>query len=60
MKKADIGVALYILAAFCMFIIPIPSALLDVLLAINMSIAFAIIDLNSTLRNEPSAAVCGV
>ncbi len=42
MKKADIGVALYILAAFCMFIIPIPSALLDVLLAINMSVAFAI------------------
>ena len=42
MKRADIGVAMYILAAFCMFIIPIPSALLDVLLAINMSVAFAI------------------
>ena len=42
MKKADIGVAMYILAAFCMFIIPIPSQLLDVLLALNMSVAFAI------------------
>lgn len=42
MKRADIGVAMYILAAFCMFIIPIPSALLDILLAVNMSVAFAI------------------
>lgn len=42
MKKADIGVALYILAAFIMLIVPIPSGLLDVLLAINISIAFTI------------------
>ena len=42
MKKADVGVALYVLAAFVMFIVPIPSGLLDVLLAINMSVAFAI------------------
>ena len=42
MKKADIGVALYVLAAFAMLIIPIPSMLLDVLLACNMAVAFAI------------------
>ena len=40
---ADIGVAIYILSAFVFFIIPIPSFLLDVCLAINMSIAFAVL-----------------
>lgn len=42
MKKADLGVALYLLAAFIMFIVPIPSILLDILLAVNISIAFVI------------------
>lgn len=42
MKKADVGVALYILAAFIMLIVPIHSGLLDVLLACNMAIAFSI------------------
>jgi len=42
MKKADLGVALYILAAFIMLIVPVPSLLLDVLLAFNMSVAFAV------------------
>ena len=40
---ADMGVAIYILAAFVFFIIPIPSVLLDVMLAINMSVAFAVL-----------------
>lgn len=40
---ADLGVAIYVLCAFVFFIIPIPSVLLDVMLAINMSIAFAIL-----------------
>ena len=43
MKKADIGVALYILAAFIMLIVPISSTLLDVLLACNMAIAFTVL-----------------
>ena len=42
MKKADIGVALYVLAAFIMFIVPIPSWLLDILLACNIAVAFII------------------
>ncbi len=42
MKKADIGVALYILAAFIMLIVPINSLLLDILLAVNIAIAFTI------------------
>ena len=42
MKKADLGVALYLLAAFIMFIVPIPSLLLDILLAVNISLAFVI------------------
>ena len=43
MKKADIGVAVYVLAAFVMFIVPIPSVLLDILLAFNMAVAFSIL-----------------
>ena len=35
-KKADIGVGLYLLCAVIFFIIPIPSLLLDVMLAINI------------------------
>ncbi|MBP9996742.1 MAG: flagellar biosynthesis protein FlhA [Lachnospiraceae bacterium] len=42
MKKADIGVALYILAAFVMFIVTIPSWMLDIFLAINIAVAFTI------------------
>ncbi len=38
-KKADIGVGLYLLAAVIFFIVPIPSLLLDVMLAINISVA---------------------
>ena len=40
---ADIGVSLYVLTAFVMFIITIPSWLLDIFLAINISIAFTIL-----------------
>lgn len=43
MKKADLGVAMYVLAAFVMLIVPIPSWLLDVLLACNMAIAFTVL-----------------
>ena len=43
MKKADIGVALYVLAAFIMFIVPIPSWLLDILLACNIAVAFTVL-----------------
>lgn len=42
MKKADLGVALYILTAFVMFIVTVPSLLLDVLLAINIATAFIV------------------
>ena len=42
MKKADLGIALYLLAAIIFFIIPIPSELLDVMLAINISLALVI------------------
>ena len=42
MKKADVGVAAYLLAAFIMLIVPIPSQLLDVLLACNIAVSFTI------------------
>ncbi|MBE5854471.1 MAG: flagellar biosynthesis protein FlhA [Lachnospiraceae bacterium] len=39
----NVAVALYILAAFAMFIISIPNWLLDVLLAFNMAVAFLVL-----------------
>ena len=43
MKKADLGIALYLLTAIAMLIVTIPSWLLDVFLAINISISFTIL-----------------
>ena len=43
MKKADIGLAVYILCAVVFFIIPIPSILLDVMLAFNISVSLIIL-----------------
>ncbi len=43
MKKADMGIALYLLAAVIFFIIPIPSVLLDVMLTINIAIALIVL-----------------
>ncbi len=42
-KSADLGVGLYLLAAILFFIIPIPSILLDVMLALNMGIALVVL-----------------
>ena len=43
MKKADIGIALYLLAAIIFFIVPINSLLLDLMLAINISLALIVL-----------------
>lgn len=43
MKKADLFVGLYLLAAVIFFIIPIPSFLLDVLITFNLMIALVIL-----------------
>ena len=43
MKKADLGIALYLLTAIAMLIITIPAALLDVLLAFNIAVSFTIL-----------------
>ena len=43
MKKADVGIAAYLMAAVIFFIIPIPSFLLDAMLAINISFALIIL-----------------
>ncbi len=42
LKRADFGVAAYVLAAFIMLIVPISSGLLDVLLACNIAVAFTV------------------
>lgn len=42
-RGADVGVALYLMAAIIFFIVPIPSFLLDVLLIFNISVALAIL-----------------
>lgn len=41
-KGADIAVALYVISAFVMLIVPIPNWLLDILLTLNISFAFVI------------------
>ncbi len=43
MKKTDIFVGIYILAAVMFLIIPLPTALLDVLMALNISISLIIL-----------------
>ncbi len=42
-KKTDVGVAAYLLAAVVFFIVPIPNVLLDVMLALNISLALIIL-----------------
>ncbi|MCR5676484.1 MAG: flagellar biosynthesis protein FlhA [Agathobacter sp.] len=42
-RKTDLGVGLYLLCAVIFFIIPIPNILLDVMLAINLSMALIIL-----------------
>ena len=42
-KKSDVGVGIYLLAAIIFFIIPIPSWLLDLMLAINLGLALIIL-----------------
>lgn len=51
MKKADVGIGMYLLAAIIFLIIPIPSFLLDGLLAINISVALIIL-LNALFSPE--------
>ncbi|MCR5503371.1 MAG: flagellar biosynthesis protein FlhA [Lachnospiraceae bacterium] len=43
MSKADIGVAAYMVAAFVMMIVTIPSWLLDILLGCNIAVAFTVL-----------------
>ncbi|MBQ1802618.1 MAG: flagellar biosynthesis protein FlhA [Lachnobacterium sp.] len=43
MNLSDVGIAVYLLCAIIFFIVPIPSILLDVMLAINISIALIIL-----------------
>ena len=43
MKKSDMIIGIYLMAAVIFFIIPIPSLLLDVLLALNISVAMIIL-----------------
>jgi len=42
-KKADIGVALYLLAAIIMLIVPLESWMLDILMTLNISTSFVIL-----------------
>ncbi|WMJ88430.1 flagellar biosynthesis protein FlhA [Anaerocolumna sp. MB42-C2] len=43
MKKADLAIGLYLLAAIIFLIVPIPSGLLDILLAMNISVALIVL-----------------
>ena len=43
LRIADMGVAVYLLIAFVMLIVPMPEALLDVFLVLDMGISFTIL-----------------
>ncbi len=43
LARTDIIVAIYMLVAFIMFIVPLPAAVLDVFMAFNIAIAFTIL-----------------
>lgn len=51
LKKADMGVGIYLLAAIVFLIIPIPAGLLDVLLGLNIAVALTIM-FNSIFSKE--------
>ena len=51
MKKSDLAIGIFILSAIIFMIIPIPAALLDILLALNISIALIIL-LNALFSKE--------
>ena len=50
-KKTDIGLGLYILAAIVFLIMPLPNALLDILFAFNLAMALVIL-FNSLYAKE--------
>ncbi len=43
MKRTDLGIGLYLLAAIVFLIIPIPNSLLDVLLCLNISVSLIVL-----------------
>ncbi len=43
LKKSDLGVGAYLLAAIIFFIIPIPSALLDLMIALNIALSLIVL-----------------
>ena len=43
LRNPDMGVGIYLLAAILFFIIPIPSILLDVMLAFNIGLALVVL-----------------
>ncbi len=43
MKKTDFGIGIFIMSAIIFLIVPMPSWLLDILLALNMSIAMIVL-----------------
>lgn len=51
MKKTDIGVALYLLAALLFLIVPVGPNLLDILLALNIALSLVVL-LNALFANE--------
>ncbi len=51
MQKTDLGLGLYLLAAIVFLLVPMPNALLDVLLAFNIAIALVIL-FNSIFSKE--------
>ncbi len=43
MARTDVMIAIYVLVAFMMFIVPLPAGILDVFMALNIAIAFTVL-----------------
>ncbi|WP_330640159.1 flagellar biosynthesis protein FlhA [Acetatifactor aquisgranensis] len=43
MARTDVMIAIYVLIAFMMFIVPLPAVILDVFMALNIAVAFTIL-----------------
>ncbi len=43
MARTDVMIAIYVLVAFMMFIVPLPAGILDVFMAFNIAVAFTIL-----------------
>ena len=53
MARTDVMIAIYVLVAFMMFIVPLPAGILDVFMALNIAIAFTVLFASMLIKEVP-------